>query len=104
MNQNLSMVRGDTAAFGMEITDLGQDLESAFFTVRKSYDGDIVFQKSIGNGITKVSTGVYSIRIAPDDTKNIEAGRYYYDLQIAANSDVFTVLIGVLDVEHDVTY
>ena len=101
---NFSMVRGDTVAFGLELEDLDQDLDTAFFTVRQSYDGPIVFQRSIGNGIEKAETGVYRIRIAPENTAGIEAGKYYYDLQIGVNSDIFTPMIGVMTVEHDVTY
>lgn len=104
MIHKLTMTRGDTASFGMEIQDLGQDLESAFFSVRAGFDGALVFQKSLGNGITKRDEGVYSVRIAPEDTKDIPAGQYYYDLEIGANSDVFTVLKGILQIEHDVSY
>jgi len=104
MDNNISMVRGDTLSFGMEFEDFDQDLETAFFTCKKNYDDDEpVFQKSIGNGITKVDDGRYVVRVAPEDTKDIEAGAYYYDLEIGANSDIFTILKGVLDIEPDVT-
>lgn len=103
-DSNIKMVRGDTLAFGVEFEGLNKDLETAFFTCRKSYEGDIVFQKSLTDGISKVSGGQYRVRIAPNDTKSINAGRYYYDFQIGVNSDIFTLLKGVLDIEHDVTY
>ena len=102
--QNINMVRGDTFAFGLECEELDQDLETAFFTVRKSYDGDIIFQRSIGHGIEKVETGIYSIRIAPENTKELEAGHYYYDFEIGVNNDVFTLAYGDLWIEHDSTY
>ena len=104
MDQKLTMVRGDTASFGMEITDLGQDLDTAFFTVRDGFEGEILFQKSLDDGIDKVEAGKYVCRIAPEDTANSNAGEYYYDLEISANGDVFTVLRGILVIEHDVTY
>ena len=47
--------------------------------------------------------GDYIVRIAPEDTKNLETGMYYYDLQIELNGDVFTVLNGALKIESDVT-
>lgn len=103
-NQNINMVRGDTFAFGLELMQLDQDLESAFLTVRKSYDGDFSFQKSLNNGIEKVETGLYRFRIAPEDTIDLEAGHYYYDVQIGLNSDIFTVVKGDLWIEHDATY
>lgn len=103
MEKNINMVRGDTLSFGVEFTGLDQDLESAFFTVKQSFDGEAVFQKSIGYGITKVEDYKYRVRIAPDDTANIDAGQYYYDFEINVNSDTFTLLKGVLDIEQDVT-
>ena len=65
---------------------------------------DIVFQKSLDDGITKQGTGVYLVRISPEDTQEIDAGEYYYDLVIGVNGDVFTILKGILVIEHDVTY
>lgn len=103
-DQNINMVRGDTFSFGLELMQLDQDLESAFLTVRKSFDGDFVFQKSIGNGIEKVETGLYGFRIAPEDTIDLEAGHYYYDVQIGLNSDKWTIVKGDLWIQHDATY
>lgn len=103
-DQNLNMIRGDTFSFGLECYLLDQDLDSAFFTVRKSYDGEIIFQRSLGNGIEKIETGIYSIRIAPENTRDLEAGHYYYDFNINVNNDVFTLIKGDLLIEHDVTY
>ena len=103
-DQNITMVRGDTIAFGLELIQLDQDLETAFFTCRRSYDAEISFQLSIGNGIEKVETGLYRVRIAPEMTKYLESGHYYYDFEIGLNSDVFTLAKGDLWLEHDATY
>ena len=45
----------------------------------------------------------YVVRVAPEDTKNLETGMYYYDLSIELNGDVFTILNGSLKIESDVT-
>ncbi len=104
MECNMSMVRGDTLSFGIEIEDFDQDLDTVFFSCKSNYDDSAyVFQKSLGDGITKVETGKYIVRVAPEDTKDVSVGKYYYDLEIGANSDIFTVLRGVLDIEYDVT-
>ena len=102
--QNIMMVRGDTLSFGMEIDGLDQDLDTAFFTVKSNKNDEIAFQKSLDDGITKQETGKYVIRVAPEDTRDLEKGFYYYDLQISVNSDVFTVLHGVIGLEMDVTW
>ncbi len=104
MDKNIRMIRGDTLSFGLEFEGLEQDLESAYFTVKSSYsDTKPVFQKSLDNGITKSDTGKYRVRVAPEDTKYVEADKYFYDLQIGVNSDIFTILKGTIDIEDDVT-
>lgn len=108
MDQNLKMVRGDTLSFGVEIGGITEDLDSAFFSVKKDIDSsDFIFQKSLSDGIWKEETGedsvLYGVRIAPEDTADVVPGNYYYDLQIGLNDDVFTVLLGVLTIEQDVT-
>lgn len=98
------MTRGDTASFGIEIEGLNQDLETAYLTCRKNYTQAPAFQKSLGNGITKHHTGQYVVRVAPEDTENLEPGKYFYDLEIGVNGDKFTVLKGILEIEQDTTY
>lgn len=99
-----SMVRGDTLSFGAELNGLDQDLDSAYFTCKESYDDVIpVFQKSIGNGITKVSTDKYIVRVAPADTEDLVAGEYYYDFEVNVNGDRFTLLEGVINIKPDTT-
>ena len=102
--KNLTMVRGDTLAFGMEFIGLNQDLDLAAFTCESNTTEDVnIFQKTLGDGITKVETGKYRVRVAPEDTEEADIGFYNYSLKIGANSDVFTILKGVLEIEDDVT-
>ena len=102
---NLYMVRGDSMSFGFEYDGTTQNLNTAFFTCRNSESSEqVVFQKALGNGISKLDTGKYVIRVAPSDTRNIQAGVYYYDFQVSMGSDVFTLLKGALVIEQDTTY
>jgi hypothetical protein len=105
-DENITMVRGDTLAFGFFIEGLeGQLLDTAYFSCKANKsDTGYVFRKSIGSGISRTGDGKYQVRVAPADTKDIEAGRYFYDLQIGINSDVFTIMHGVLEITQDVTY
>lgn len=106
---NLEMTKGDTLSFGVKIYDLGQNLDSAYFTCRANYyDGAVIFQKSLGSGITLADIDIngsyiYRVRVAPEDTENMSIGKYYYDMQITANGDVFTILKGVLTIDYEVT-
>lgn len=104
MKKNLSMIRGDTLAFTIEIEGLEDDLDSCYFSCKKTInDDEYTFQKSLEDGITKVETGKYKVRIAPEDTHNLEVGNYIYDLQIGIGSDIHTVMIGSLDIEKEIT-
>lgn len=109
--ENLYMVRGDTYAFAIEIEGLGQELDSAYFTCKENFEDETpIFQKSLGDGITKDNEHsiegkiIYKVRVAPEDTKNIVPKNYYYDLEIGANSDIYTILKGVLKIDNDVTH
>lgn len=106
-NKNITMVRGDTLSFNVEVTDAGGDLieiDSAYFTCKKlSTDDSNVFQKALGSGISMLDD-CYVVRVAPEDTRNVNAGQYFYDMQIGVGEDIFTILKGVLEIEQDVSY
>lgn len=50
---------------GEAITTIPQAI---FFTVRQSFQGNILFQKSVGSGIQQKSDGAWDIRIDAEDT------------------------------------
>lgn len=110
MKINFEMIRGDTFSFAFEaeFDEAPQKLEKVDFTCKANFDDDdVVFHKELENGInfskqdgTKL---YYIVRVAPEDTEDIEAGMYYYDLSIELNGDVFTILNGALKIEEDVT-
>ena len=106
-NEYLTMVKGDTLTFNMEIENMARPLVSAYFSCKKDFDGNYVFKKSLGDGITLLSNtggkGLYIVRVAPEDTADLEAGQYRYDLEIGVDSDIYTVLKGILEIEEDVT-
>ena len=104
MECNITFVKGDTFSFGLVFEELDQDLESAYLTIKESYDDETpVIQKSLGDGIEKLRDGEYTVRIAPDDSKDVDARRYYWDLQVSANSDVFTIMRGICWIKNSVT-
>ena len=107
---NLEMIRGDTLSFAFEVDfdEAPQKLEKADFSCKVNLDDDeALFHKELGNGIDFSKQDgnklYYIVRIAPEDTENLEAGMYYYDLSIEMNGDVFTILNGTLKIESDVT-
>ena len=110
MRTNFEMIRGDTLSFAFEVEfdEAPQKLEKADFTCKANFDDeDVLFHKELEKGINfskQYGTKLYYIvRVAPEDTENLEAGMYYYDLSIELNGDVFTSLSGALKIESDVT-
>ena len=110
MRTNFEMIRGDTLSFAFEVEfdEAAQKLEKADFTCKANFDdNDALFHKELEKGINFSKQDgnklYYVVRVAPEDTKDLEAGMYYYDLSIELNGDVFTILNGALKIEEDVT-
>lgn len=106
-NQNITMIKGDTLAFNVQVfNEDGEPMtvDSAHFTCKKlPSQSESTFQKSLDDGITQ-SDGLISVRVAPEDTREIDAGEYFYDMEIGIETDVYTIMIGVLSIEQDVTF
>jgi len=110
MNKNITMVKGDTLGFIFTLEDINGtdevfDLTTCYFSCKTTPNdtSTYVFQKALNDGITKVDDNQYQVRVAPSDTYSLTAGDYYYDLQIGIDSDILTVMKGVLRIEQDVT-
>lgn len=102
-NKNFKMVVGDTESFGFEITGVS-GIDAAFFSCkRESQDTSYLFQKSLGDGIEQRENNRFVVRIAPEDTQLLNPGQYYYDLEVGANGDVFTILRGILTLVPEIT-
>ena len=104
-DQNITMVRGDTVAFNVQILDQNQNpvtVDSAFLTCKKATNSGTIFQLYLAHGITQ-SDGMIYVRIAPEDTRDVDEGNYFYDFQIGVGEDVYTIMIGMLTIEQDVS-
>lgn len=103
-NYQIDMVRGDSLSFGLEFEGLGQNLDSADFTVKKDdSDATVLIHKDLSDGISKTEDYKYIVRLAPEDTADLDAGYYHFDMQIGVNSDIFTIMLGILVLEQGVT-
>ena len=104
--ENITMIKGDTLSFDVEVIDQSGapiTVDEAYFTCKKNINsGDKAFQKSLGSGIT-YDGDLLVVRVAPTDTETLEAGRYFYDLQLRKDDDVYTPMIGILTIVQDVT-
>lgn len=103
-NYQIDMVRGDSLSFGLEFEGLGQNLDSADFTVKKDdSDATVLIHKDLTDGISKTEDYKYIVRLAPEDTADLDAGFYHFDMQVGVNTDIFTIMLGILVLEQGVT-
>jgi hypothetical protein len=100
--QQITMTKGDTVAFNAEILDQNGDVvvvDSADFICKKKYeDNDSIFHKSLNAGIQQAE-GLLTVRIAPQDTQEVDAGLYFYDFSIGVGQDRYTIMKGVFTIE-----
>ncbi|WP_317316525.1 hypothetical protein [Longibaculum muris] len=90
-NNIISLTRGDTALLNVEIVNNEgeiyelEDGDICEFTLKKYTSSDnVLIKKEVVSG---------EIKISPDDTKNLDYGQYFYDVQVTmANGDVATVI------------
>ena len=95
--------RGDQFSFTVTFKNLQQDLTTFEMGVKLNYtDEDLLIEKSLGNGITKLETGKYRVDFTPAETQNLNPNFYVYDLRLTIGTMVFTPLYGYLNIEETV--
>ena len=100
----VEMVRGDTFEFVATFDDLAADLSAAEFTVKPLNGGNAVISKELNDGITKIATGKYDVKVDPADTATVSAGTYAFDFEVTtADGDVYTIMLGTISVMQDIT-
>lgn len=108
MLKNIDMIRGDTLNIQFEIEadtvlDLtSDDFEITFSLKHSATDNAYVFQKN-KTSVVSPAPNVFILRVAPDDTVDLVPGYYYYDIQLNIADDVYTIAIGKLHIEIDIT-
>ena len=95
--------QGDQFSFTVTFKNLQQDLTTFKMGVKLKYtDEDLLIEKSLGNGITKLETGKYKIDFTPSETRRLNPNYYVYDLRLTIDTMVFTPLYGYLNIEETV--
>lgn len=111
IRKEITMIKGDTLAFNFQVQGLdGAEPVNIFFTCREKPESEnFYFQRSLVHGITRIDydaetdTATYSVRVRPDETASLTAGRYYYDLQMNVDDDILTLMKGRLNIDWEVT-
>ena len=102
IQRTITMVRGDTLSFGFQITGLaGVEPDEIYFSCKdKLEDNEYIFSIDTSSGIelrsydAETDTLTYGVALAPSYTKNVDLGRYFYDLRMTIDSDVITLMRG----------
>ena len=108
-DENITMVQGDTLSFNVIIKDQNGDpvdVDQASFTIKEDFNSllpTVQLNLTAGGGITQ-DDGVLTVRMDPYKTlyepSNVDVkGFFYYDMSIKINSDVFTLLRGMIQIE-----
>ena len=95
--------QGDSFSFTVTFKNLTEDLTTFTIGVKRSYgDATMLITKSLGNGITKLSTGKYEVDFSPTETGALTPDFYVYDLRMTLENIVFTPLYGYLNIQETV--
>ena len=95
--------QGDQFRFTVTFKNLQEGLTTFTMGVKLEYnDESMLITKSLGNGITKISTGKYRVDFLPSETEALEPDFYVYDLRMTLGSVVFTPLYGYLNIQETV--
>ena len=97
-----SVKQGDQFSFTVTFTNLIEDLTTFNLGVKLDYNTQMLIQKSLGNGITKIATGKYKIDFTPEETAALQPNYYVYDLRMTLEDIVYTPLYGYLIIQETV--
>jgi len=105
---NIDTIRGDTLNIQLEfesdtVLDLtSEDFDITFSLKQSATAVPYVFQKD-KTAVTEISDNIFMLRIAPEDTVDLVPGYYYYDIEVKLGEDIYTVAIGRMYIEVDIT-
>lgn len=110
-NFRIEYTKGDTYALKLTFKNVTQDLTSAIFSVKENAEDETaLIEKTIGSGISKIKEDfyknevVYKLQLQAEDSRNLQADNLYlYDLKIAVDNVIKTVIKGNFVVTYNVT-
>lgn len=107
-NLEWTWFRGDTCEKMINISGWDKEITEMYFTMKKEEkDKDIVLQKTLENGITKVTddeTESYLLVINATDTDDLLTDYgYVFDIEIVSGSIKRTIVKGTITLTTDIT-
>lgn len=107
MNENVSFIRGDTFAFKVKIksetTITKEDIDTLFVTCRRmaSEFSPILFQKTLDD--VEISDNYIHIVFKPEDTENLEYGKYCFDIELTLKNGVRATKFATFTLDKETT-
>lgn len=108
---DLEFTRGDSKSFKITLLDKNgeniilKDEDKLYITVKKnSRDKNIIFQKTLRNGIVNNNDGTYTVNILPNDTSNLDYGNYGYDIELKTGNFVKTLGVFSITLTEEYTH
>jgi len=107
--QDFDHTRGDTLPIVFTLDqalDLADEGTQITFSVKvKETDNNYVFQvdKTAVTALEDEEAYSYLMKVPAENTVDLPLGRYYYDLELQANSEVYTLVKGFMDLTFDIT-
>lgn len=103
VNNNISIIRGDSATITLSITDANGEAytilptDSVTMMVRKTPTSEVVMSKTFTDG---------TLNIAPADTSSLPCGNYVYDVQLVHQDGWTDTIIPIhqFNIMQEVTY
>ena len=103
-NFGIEATKGDTIIYPFVVVDNNKAIyqvqtgDVINFGMKKNYsDAECIIEKTVDNT-------TLTLILEHNDTKDLEVGAYYYDLQItkAANNEVHTFISGIINITNEV--
>lgn len=102
---NFSMYTGDTHYLPVPVTDNGVIVDLTGTTVKwviqryETSTTSLVYKDTVNGGITitNPASGVFTINLLSNDTKNLVPGDYYHEASVIdASQNVSTIMTGIV--------
>ena len=107
--QDFDHTRGDTLPIVFTLDqalDLADEGTKITFSVKvKETDNNYVFQvdKTAATALADEEAYSYLLKVPAGNTVDLPLGRYYYDLELQTNGEVYTLVKGFMDLTFDIT-
>lgn len=97
MNRNFKIKKGDEFSFSVAFKNLTKEPNEILFGVKSEYNNkDYDLLLKVGEGIQRLDSYKYVVRISPEECNKLKINNYVYDLRFKIDDTIKTPLSGKL--------